>query len=121
MFEPSKQGLRSVCIQVVSSVKDVCILGVYILFVVVTFKHLLYQLFMDMSRVRQLNGNKKTVLCCYQLKEKLIEPFNQKVNVEFGRYKRSKVVNALIQDYLNGKYNLQQEPRTNNNDYDMEC
>ena len=38
-----------------------------------------------MSRTRQLNnGNKKTALCCYQLYERLIEPFNQKVDEEFG-------------------------------------
>lgn len=73
-----------------------------------------------MSRTRQLSndGRKKTALCSVQVQERLIKPFNAKVEDEFGHYKKSKVLNALIEGYLSGRYVLKEEPR---NDYDMEC
>lgn len=76
-----------------------------------------------MSRTRQINNNSnrrnKTILVSYQIQENLIEPFNDKVTRDFGYYKKSKVLNALIEGYLTGRYrvaNIQEST-----DYDIEC
>ena len=67
-------------------------------------------------------SSSRTKLCTFQIRENLIPLLDQKVTNEFGHYKKSKVVNALIQGYLTGRYRIiNDKPSRSNNDYDMEC
>ena len=90
----------------------------YIILFIVTFKHFI-------SIFVLLKSNTKLVT--FQIRENLIPRFNDKVTEEFGNYKKSKVLNALIQGYLNGKYRIydkkqqQDKQSSNSNYYDIEC
>ena len=65
-------------------------------------------------------SSSRTKLCTFQIYENLIPKFNEKVTNEFGHYKKSKVMNALIQGYLTGRYRIiNDKPSRSNNDYDM--
>ena len=48
----------------------------------------------------------KTKLCTFQIYEDLIPLLDKKVADEFGHYKKSKVVNALLEGYLTGRYRI---------------
>ena len=68
-------------------------------------------------------SSSRTKLCTFQIYENLIPKFNEKVTNEFGHYKKSKVMNALIQGYLTGRYRIIDEidKQSRSNDYDYEC
>ena len=48
----------------------------------------------------------------------LIPLFNAKGESDLGQYNKSKVLNALIESYLSGKYSLIKQKSTNDYDYD---
>lgn len=48
----------------------------------------------------------KTKLCTFQIYEDLIPLLDNKVAEDFGHYKKSKVMNALIEGYLTGRYRI---------------
>ena len=75
------------------------------------------------------NNNKKSKLYTFQIETSLIPGFYDKVEDQFGRYKKSKVLNVLIKGYVDGKYTVDKldktktavEPDYYNDYYDMEC
>ena len=60
----------------------------------------------EMARKQQGRDNTKTKLCTFQIYEDLIPLLDKKVADEFGYYKKSKVMNALIEGYLTGRYRI---------------
>ena len=50
----------------------------------------------------------KTKLYTFQIYEDLVPLLDKKVADEFGNYKKSKVLNALIEGYLTGRYRIAQ-------------
>ena len=64
----------------------------------------------EMARKQQQHqqgrDNTKTKLCTFQIYEDLIPLLDKKVADEFGYYKKSKVMNALIEGYLTGRYRI---------------